>query len=154
MISSFQIFFISHWWYGQFFFKFQTEIFISNFKNVNFQIFSFRIFVTYFNFFISLWRYGQISIQISKSILFFNCFHFPLVVWPNFFKRQKQIFSIKIPKTYFCKKNHFKFFLWYKRFFSQPEVAKFIKILWKLLIYPYQKNSHILHTTSWWYGPP
>jgi hypothetical protein len=58
------IFFISLWWYGQFFL-------ISNFKDENFQIISFQIFVAYFNF-----------------------FHSPLVVWSKFFKFQNRFFSI------------------------------------------------------------
>jgi hypothetical protein len=77
------------------FFKFQTEIFISkmkilkifilNFKNEKFNFFISNL-MAHFNFFIFVWWYGQNSIQISK-LIFFNFFHFPLVVvWPFFFK--------------------------------------------------------------------
>jgi hypothetical protein len=120
---------ISMCWYGQFFFKFQTEIFISNFKNEKFQSFPFLIskMKTSKFFFISNFR---------GIFLFF--FHFPPVVWPTFFQISKLIFSIfsislwwyghffsKFEnknfnsnfKNDFFKKFYINFFLWHKRIF-------------------------------------
>jgi hypothetical protein len=57
-------------------------------------------------------------------------FHFPLVVWPIFFQNSKK-FNSKF-KTFFF---HFIFFLWHKRIFSWPEVAKFILKIEKLPTY-------------------
>jgi hypothetical protein len=80
-------------------FKFQTEIFISNFKNENFQKISFVISKMKFSHFLFqiLWYISIFSFpsggmanyfQISKSI-FSNFSHFPLVVWLFFFKNTK-----------------------------------------------------------------
>jgi hypothetical protein len=82
-----------------------------------------------------------------KIEFFVQFFSFPLVVWSHFFskfknkefqfKLQNEKFSIFFLSNFPCGINDF---------FS--EVAKFIKRLQKLPIYPYQKNSHILHTTT------
>jgi hypothetical protein len=56
------------------------NFFISNFKNENFQFFSFQIFAAYFNFF-SFPSGGMAnSFQISISFFFCNFFHFLLLV--------------------------------------------------------------------------
>jgi hypothetical protein len=86
-----------------------TEIFISNFKNEKFQIkkmknsiFSFQIFVTYFN--------PNLNIDF-----FFKIFHF---LWPTFFKIQKtKNFNSNFKNNFFFKIFHFKFFLWHKQIF-------------------------------------
>jgi hypothetical protein len=63
-----------------------------------------------------------------------------------FLKIEKQKFHFK-----FQKQNFFKFFIsnfhGINKFFLWLEVAKFLKRLQKLPIYPYQ-NSHIMHTTT------
>jgi hypothetical protein len=170
-------------WYKQniWYFSFPSSdraIFYSNFKRkFPFQISKMKI----FNFFISnfkKWKFSFFSFQFFVAYL--KIFHFPLMVWPKFFKFEftfqnqsfcsifpislwwyGQIFQTQKTKIFnsnFKNKNifyffsHFKFPLWHKQFFSWPEVAKFVKRLQKLHIYP-NKNSHILHSTTWWYGP-
>jgi hypothetical protein len=48
---------------------------------------------------------------------------------------------------------HFKVYLWHKWIFPRPPVAKFIKS-WQNYLFTLTKNSHILCTTTWRYGPP
>jgi hypothetical protein len=89
-------------------FKFQTEIFISNFKNENFQKFSFVISKMKFSHFLFqiLWYISIFSFpsggmanyfQILKSI-FFKIFPFPSGGMAIFFKTQNfnsfQIFAV------------------------------------------------------------
>jgi hypothetical protein len=67
-------------------------------------MFSFQIFVAYFNFFISLWWYDQIYSNLNSNfkIDFFNFFHF-------------QMFSFQIFVAYF---NFFISLWWYDQFYS------------------------------------
>jgi hypothetical protein len=90
-----------------FHFKFQTEIFISNFKNGIFYLFHFKNknFQIFISFFLAYFKIFQISIQISKSIF---CSHFPVVVWLNFLKFKNKNFQFKCKKINFF---HFKFSL-------------------------------------------
>jgi hypothetical protein len=118
-----------------------------------------------FNFFHFKFQQQKIStFFISILVTYLKNFHFPLMVWPKFFKfeftNQNRIFFQFSPfpsggitkilkfknknfqfkfqkqKNKFC---HFKFSLWHKQFFSRPEVAKFVKRLQKIHIYLYQK---------------
>jgi hypothetical protein len=109
------IFFISLWWYGQCFL-------ISNFKDENFQITPFQIFVAYFNFFHSPLVVWSNFFKFQNR--FFQFFHFPMVVWPIFFKIQKLKFSIQISETKFF---HFKISLWHKQFFVSPMLPNLLK---------------------------
>jgi hypothetical protein len=73
----FNCFFISIWWYDQFFnfkrnFSFQiSKVNIFKFKNEKKSVFSFQIFVTYFNFF-------------KFQNHFFQLFPFPLAIFSKF----------------------------------------------------------------------
>jgi hypothetical protein len=110
--------------------KFQTEIFISNFKNENFQFFHFKN----ENFQKFSWHISKISIYLLvvwtkffkfQNQFFVQFFPFPSSGMTKFFKIEKQKISIQNSKTKFFISN----FLWHKRFFSRPKVAKFIKRL-------------------------
>jgi hypothetical protein len=82
------------------------NFFISNFKIDFFSKFSFQ-FLWYSSIF-SFLSGGMVKFfQISK-VIFSNFFYFPLVVWPFFFKIQKQKFLIQISKMIFF---HSKFFV-------------------------------------------
>jgi hypothetical protein len=102
----FNCFFISIWWYAQFLkkckqkFSFQISK-IKNFKlkNLKISIFSFQIFMTYFN--------------PNLKIDFFTNFS---ISYGQFFSKLKK--SIKFQKYFFFKIFHFKFSLWHKRNFS------------------------------------
>jgi hypothetical protein len=136
-----------------------ADFFFSNFKRkISFQISKMK--VSIFSFQISKTQiFKNFSFQIF--VAYFKIFHFPLVVWPIFFKFQfkfqnrifcsifpfpsggmdkifkiqKQKISIQISKTTFFISN----FPCGLNFFSRPEVAKFIKRLQKLPNYPYKK---------------
>jgi hypothetical protein len=142
---------ISMCWYGQFFFKYQTEIFISNFKNEKFQsfpfliskmktsnFFSFQIFAAYFYFF-SFPSGGTTDFFSNFKIDFFQFFPFPCGGMAIFFQNSKTKISIQISKMIFSKKFILIFSCGINEFFSRPKVAKFIKRLQKLPFYPYQK---------------
>jgi hypothetical protein len=90
--------------------------------------------MAYFNF---LFPFGGMAkfCQISNSI-FFNFFHFPLMVLPIFFNSN-------------FKNNFFEFSLWHKRIFSAARGCQIYLKITKSYLLTLSTNSHILHMVVW-----
>jgi hypothetical protein len=111
MIPSFHFFSFPSDDMANFFFKFQTKIFISISKIKIFNFFHFK-FLWHIFFFISLWWYGQI--YSNFKIDFFS--KFSISLWwygQKNFEVQKQKISIQVSKIFFfisnfpCGRNNF-----------------------------------------------
>jgi hypothetical protein len=70
-----------------------------------------------------------------------------------FFKIQKQKNSIQISKIFFSKFFISNFPYDINEFFLSPRLPNLVKD-YKNYLFTLIKNSHILHSTTWWYGLP
>jgi hypothetical protein len=120
------------------FFKFQTDIFISNFKNENFQIFPFQISFQF------LWHISIFSFHSGGTAIFFSNFKNNIFLQNFLFQNSKKN-QFKIQNQFFFKIFHFKFSLWHKRFFLCPRLPNLLKDCKNYLFTLFQ-NSHILNT--------